>query len=40
MQAGIDIGPCVDQGQMDTVLHYIEVGRKECGRAACAAAGG
>jgi alpha-ketoglutaric semialdehyde dehydrogenase len=31
MQPGIDIGPCVDQGQMDTVLRYIEIGRKECG---------
>src|SRR6185295_880990 len=31
MQAGIDIGPCVDQRQMDTVLKYIEIGRKECG---------
>ena len=35
MQAGIDIGPCVDQGQMDTVLHYIEVGHKECGEPLC-----
>jgi aldehyde dehydrogenase (NAD+) len=34
MQAGIDIGPCVDQGQMDTVLRYIEIGRKECGEPA------
>jgi acyl-CoA reductase-like NAD-dependent aldehyde dehydrogenase len=31
MQAGIDIGPCVDQAQMDTVLRYIEIGRKEAG---------
>jgi aldehyde dehydrogenase (NAD+) len=35
MQAGIDIGPCVDQGQMDTVLKYIEIGRKECGEPLC-----
>jgi alpha-ketoglutaric semialdehyde dehydrogenase len=35
MQAGIDIGPCVDQGQMDTVLRYIEIGRKECGQPLC-----
>ena len=35
MQAGIDIGPCVDQGQMDTVLHYIEAGRKEAGEPLC-----
>jgi alpha-ketoglutaric semialdehyde dehydrogenase len=31
MQPGIDIGPLVDQGQLDTVLRYIEVGRKEAG---------
>ncbi|MDE3166247.1 MAG: aldehyde dehydrogenase family protein [Acidobacteriota bacterium] len=35
MQPGIDIGPCVDQGQMDTVLRYIEIGRKECGEPRC-----
>jgi aldehyde dehydrogenase (NAD+) len=35
MQAGIDIGPCVDEGQMDTVLRYIEIGRKECGEPLC-----
>jgi alpha-ketoglutaric semialdehyde dehydrogenase len=31
MQPGIDIGPCVDQAQLDTVLRYIEVGTKEAG---------
>ena len=31
MQPGIDIGPCVDQPQMDTVLRYIEIGRGEAG---------
>jgi aldehyde dehydrogenase (NAD+) len=31
MQAGVDIGPCVDEGQMNTVLRYIEIGKKECG---------
>jgi aldehyde dehydrogenase (NAD+) len=31
MEAGIDIGPAVDQGQLDTDLKYIEIGRKECG---------
>jgi len=31
MQAGIDIGPCIDQAQMDTVLRYIEIGRREAG---------
>jgi aldehyde dehydrogenase (NAD+) len=35
MQAGIDIGPCVDQAQMETDLRYIEIGRKECGEPAC-----
>ncbi len=31
MEPGIDIGPAVDQGQLDTNLRYIEIGRKECG---------
>ena len=31
MQPGIDIGPAVDQSQLDTVLHYIEAGKRECG---------
>ncbi|HBY61539.1 MAG TPA: aldehyde dehydrogenase family protein, partial [Solibacterales bacterium] len=31
MKAGIEIGPCVDQGQMETVLRYIDIGRKEAG---------
>ena len=31
MEPGIEIGPCVDEGQMNTVLRYIELGRKECG---------
>src|SRR5580692_6314699 len=35
MQAGIEIGPCVDQGQMDTVLRYIEIARKEHGEPLC-----
>jgi len=35
MQPGIDIGPCVDRGQMETVLRYIEIGRQECGEPAC-----
>ncbi len=33
MEAGIDIGPCVDRGQMETVLKYMEIGRKEAGEA-------
>jgi aldehyde dehydrogenase (NAD+) len=35
MQAGIEIGPCVDKAQMETVLRYIEIGRKECGAPLC-----
>ncbi len=35
MEAGIEIGPCVDQGQMETVLRYIETGRKEGGDPLC-----
>src|SRR6185503_6394727 len=31
MQPGIDIGPAVDQGQLKTVLEYIEIGKKEAG---------
>ncbi|HUD99572.1 MAG TPA: aldehyde dehydrogenase family protein [Bryobacteraceae bacterium] len=31
MQPGIDIGPCVDRAQMETVLRYIDMGRKEAG---------
>ena len=29
MQAGIDIGPCVDQGALDTVLKYIAIAKSE-----------
>jgi len=35
MEAGIEIGPCVDKAQMDTVMHYLEIGRKECGEPLC-----
>src|SRR5215475_6562459 len=35
MQPGIEIGPCVDQGQMDTVLRYISIGRSESGEPLC-----
>ncbi len=31
MEAGIDIGPAVDEGQLETDLRYIEIGKKECG---------
>jgi len=35
MEPGIDIGPAVDQGQMDTVLRYIDIGIKEAGSPKC-----
>lgn len=35
MEAGVEIGPCVDEGQMQTVLDYIEIGRQECGEPLC-----
>lgn len=31
MQPGIDIGPAVDEGQLETDLNYIEIGRQEAG---------
>src|SRR4029078_3798302 len=31
MEAGVEIGPAVDQSQLDTDMEYIEIGRKECG---------
>src|SRR5713226_1148995 len=31
MEAGIDIGPAVDEGQLETDLKYIDIGRKEAG---------
>ena len=35
MQPGIDIGPAVDEGQLETDLKYIEVGKKEGARLCC-----
>lgn len=35
MQPGVDMGPCVDEAQMKTVLGYIETGRRECGEPVC-----
>jgi len=35
MEPGIEIGPCVDQAQMETVLRYIEIGRAEVGQPLC-----
>ncbi|HKW99338.1 MAG TPA: aldehyde dehydrogenase family protein [Bryobacteraceae bacterium] len=31
MQAGVEIGPLVDQAQLDTVMRYIDIGKKEAG---------
>jgi aldehyde dehydrogenase (NAD+) len=31
MEPGVDIGPAVDQAQLDTDLEYIEIARRECG---------
>jgi aldehyde dehydrogenase (NAD+) len=35
LEPGIDIGPAVDQGQLDTDLKYIEIGRQEVGEPLC-----
>jgi aldehyde dehydrogenase (NAD+) len=35
MEPGVEIGPCVDQPQMETVLRYIEIGRAESGEPRC-----
>jgi acyl-CoA reductase-like NAD-dependent aldehyde dehydrogenase len=35
MQPGIDIGPAVDEAALDTILKYIEIGRKEAGEPKC-----
>ena len=35
MQAGIDIGPCVDTGQLETVLKYIGIAKSEGGEPLC-----
>lgn len=35
MAPGIEVGPCVDEGQMNTVLGYIEQGRAEAGEPLC-----
>jgi alpha-ketoglutaric semialdehyde dehydrogenase len=35
MQAGIDIGPAVDEGALKTNLDYIEIARKEAGEPLC-----
>ena len=35
MEPGIDIGPAVDQGQLETDLKYIEIGKQEGARLVC-----
>jgi aldehyde dehydrogenase (NAD+) len=35
MEPGIDIGPAVDEGQLETDLKYIAIGRKENGEPLC-----
>ena len=35
MEPGVEIGPCVDRAQMDTVLSYIEAGKQESGQPLC-----
>ncbi|MGO9256501.1 MAG: aldehyde dehydrogenase family protein [Bryobacteraceae bacterium] len=35
MEPGVEIGPCVDRAQMETILGYIEAGRKESGEPLC-----
>jgi len=35
MEPGVEIGPAVDRAQMETVLGYIEAGRKESGEPLC-----
>jgi aldehyde dehydrogenase (NAD+) len=35
MLPGIDIGPAVDRGALDTILKYIEIGRRESGEPRC-----
>ncbi len=35
MAPGIDIGPAVDEAALNTILKYIEIGKKEAGEPAC-----
>jgi aldehyde dehydrogenase (NAD+) len=35
LQAGVDMGPAVDKGQLDTDLKYIELGKEEGARLVC-----
>jgi acyl-CoA reductase-like NAD-dependent aldehyde dehydrogenase len=35
LETGVEIGPVIDQAQLDTDLRYIEIGRKEAGKPLC-----
>ena len=35
LEQGVDVGPCVDENQMKTVLDYIEIGQKEGANIIC-----
>jgi aldehyde dehydrogenase (NAD+) len=35
MEKGVDIGPCVDESQMKTVLRYIEIGKQDGAKLLC-----
>jgi aldehyde dehydrogenase (NAD+) len=35
LDESVDMGPCVNKGQLETVLSYIEIGKKEGGQLLC-----
>jgi aldehyde dehydrogenase (NAD+) len=35
LEAGIDVGPCINQGQLDTVIEYVQIGQAEGARLLC-----
>ncbi|HVN79011.1 MAG TPA: aldehyde dehydrogenase family protein [Terriglobia bacterium] len=35
LEPGVDVGPCVDESQMNTILDYIDIGKKEGARIVC-----
>jgi acyl-CoA reductase-like NAD-dependent aldehyde dehydrogenase len=35
MEPGVEMGPCIDEAQMNTVLGYIDIGRREAGEPVC-----
>jgi aldehyde dehydrogenase (NAD+) len=38
LKEGVDVGPCVNQGQQDTVKSYVEIGLQQGARLACGGA--